>query len=665
MSYPFKINNLSVLIIMFNMIIIPSHSAPVKFTNISISMEMNSFPTQLTNQVINHKLIQLNNSEHELIKVNDDSPNDFNEFLIFGIHTYKNRNVSLCRWQNPKSILMNGTNFGVAFGRDKRYHRPYSTCLYNPNIDPLNVLLIENRYSSIYAPVPGGCNIEFPLEISPFIYIRPTNFPLINYLTFQHAALGNETDWKYQCGQESRNQIEYLIYAHTDDNDDNDETEYFHRLILMSNYDWIATHCWLIARINPNQSPLRLYFSFNSKQTIYFNIIARLKNEAAQNDLIHWSLYVPSHNLDNINKHSESVDIVFIIVLVFMGILSTIVSLIGYRYFIFEIFFFAFILVFAFTISLLTTISSKWHPHNSNQSYHCQYENLIYAFIISMIIASIWTIFCRYTRNLRLALSLHSIVLSFWLMATLFNVYVLSYGSYSFEYNNENQNLELFLNIAFVFGVLVFHLTMFYFIDLFWMSALSTSLITVYLQLLPFDCCFLLKNYSLFRITYNLWLYNNYHIIRVYPFVNLINLTKNDLLTFILFLFITSLSIAWQLWSKIGNISYGFACITTNIPATLLIEKASTISSSPSSVKTFNSKDTIKQNRYRRKNHHNHHRKYRSKILYGLRKPNNDNKKQTNGQQHKRKYYRCKYCHKISDNPNSTKSINRQIKNFG
>lgn len=259
----------------------------------------------------------------------------------------------------------------------------------------------------------------------------------------------------------------------------------------MSNYDWIATHCWLIARINPNQSPLRLYFSFNSKQTIYFNIIARLKNEAAQNDLIHWSLYVPSHNLDNINKHSESVDIVFIIVLVFMGILSTIVSLIGYRYFIFgnffykicyfylynnllnfflipEIFFFAFILVFAFTISLLTTISSKWHPHNSNQSYHCQYENLIYAFIISMIIASIWTIFCRYTRNLRLALSLHSIVLSFWLMATLFNVYVLSYGSYSFEYNNENQNLELFLNIAFVFGVLVFHLTMFYFIDLFW-----------------------------------------------------------------------------------------------------------------------------------------------------------------------------------------------------
>ncbi|OTF80962.1 hypothetical protein BLA29_010100 [Euroglyphus maynei] len=116
-------------------------------------------------------------------------------------------------------------------------------------------------------------------------------------------------------------------------------------------------------------------------------------------------------------------------------------------------------------------------------------------------------------------------------MAMLFDVYVLSYGggSFTYDYNEENKNRELFLNIAFVFGVLVFHLTMFYFIDLFWMSALSTSILTVYLQLLPFDCCFLLKNYSLFRIIYNLWLYNNYHIIRVYPFVNLITLTKNGM----------------------------------------------------------------------------------------------------------------------------------------
>lgn len=136
------------------------------------------------------------------------------------------------------------------------------------------------------------------------------------------------------------------------------------------------------------------------------------------------------------------------------------------------------------------------------------------------------------------------------------------------------------------------------------------------------------------------------------------------MLTFILFLFITSLSVAWQLWSKIGNITYGFACITNNIPATLLAEKASTISSSPSSVKTFDSKDVIKhqQRKYRyRQNHHHHHRKYRSKILFGIRKQNNNDKKQTNNQQHKRKYYRCKYCHKISDNPNSTRSINKHI----
>lgn len=355
MAQFFQIINLFLLVIMLNMIIVPSHSAPVQFVNISINMD--KLQLQLTNRVINHKLIQLNDSEHELIKANDDSSNDSDGFLtIFGIHTHKNRNVSLCRWQNPKSIVMNGTNFGLAFGRNQHYHRSYSICLYNPNVNPLNVLLIENKYHSIYGmynffhididkcivfhtvPVPGGCNLEFPLEISPFIYIKPTTFPLINYLTFQHAAFGNETDWKYQCGRESRDQIEYLIYAYytNDNNDNDDETGYFHRLISMSIYDWIVNHCLLIARINSNLSPLRLYFASNSKQTIYFNIVARLKNEAILNDTIHWSLYIPSHNT---NTDSKSVDIVFIIVLVFMGIFSTIVSIIGYRYFILGIFF--------------------------------------------------------------------------------------------------------------------------------------------------------------------------------------------------------------------------------------------------------------------------------------------------------------------------------------
>lgn len=127
----------------------------------------------------------------------------------------------------------------------------------------------------------------------------------------------------------------------------------------------------------------------------------------------------------------------------------------------------------------MATISSKWHPDNPNRSHHRSYENLIYAFLISMILSSIWTIVCRCTRNLRLALSLHSIVLSFWLMATLFDVYMLSYGggkSYSFDYSDDNENNgELYLNIAFIFGVLVFHLTMFYFIDLFWVCECLTN----------------------------------------------------------------------------------------------------------------------------------------------------------------------------------------------
>lgn len=59
--------------------------------------------------------------------------------------------------------------------------------------------------------------------------------------------LGNETDWKRKCGTQNYRQIEYTIYAYYGDILDNeseidDDTEYFHHLVLMSHKKWIIKH---------------------------------------------------------------------------------------------------------------------------------------------------------------------------------------------------------------------------------------------------------------------------------------------------------------------------------------------------------------------------------------------------------------------------------------
>lgn len=142
------------------------------------------------------------------------------------------------------------------------------------------------------------------------------------------------------------------------------------------------------------------------------------------------------------------------------------------------------------------------------------------------------------------------------------------------------------------------------------------------------------------------------------------------MLTFILFAFFVSLSIAWQIWSKIGNLYYGFpSCIITSLPESSSSSPSKDQSSSPSasSMKTQSSSTGISKNvkRSLRKNYSKQNIKKNKKKCCWFN--GNHNKKELNQRLSKtingRRCYRCKYCNKISFEPQKHHRPIRQREN--
>ena len=86
---------------------------------------------------------------------------------------------------------------------------------------------------------------------------------------------------------------------------------------------------------------------------------------------------------------------------------------------------------------------------------------LIYATLLSLALAALWTALVRWSRNLKLALSLHSLVLSFWLVALSFDLYQLILPIW-------HPVMEAHFNIYLSVATLAVHCALFFFFDLFW-----------------------------------------------------------------------------------------------------------------------------------------------------------------------------------------------------
>lgn len=135
---------------------------------------------------------------------------------------------------------------------------------------------------SFSEPIPGGCNIEFELENSPFINARRFE----RFTTFDDYALDfqpgspspkSKFDYKsFKCNLHvTGERLRYRLYAAYHDNyehesDKQSEDNYFRQIMFMSHIDWIKQNARLVSISSLN---LQLFYSFLNLVLFLFLIL--------------------------------------------------------------------------------------------------------------------------------------------------------------------------------------------------------------------------------------------------------------------------------------------------------------------------------------------------------------------------------------------------------
>lgn len=169
------------------------------------------------------------------------------EFSLVSVHS-QIHNVTLTYDDPTKQRFIKGNrkisglNVGlVAYFDGSDYPKRSYLYLRNEHSRPIKVLVLIAQFDG-YHPVPGGCNLEFPVNISPFLRLRTAE--LNSTLEFQKASLGSNfriTHNKPDCDF-SNNKLTYETYSYYLKENDYSEHEYFRALKRMSSVELIQAY---------------------------------------------------------------------------------------------------------------------------------------------------------------------------------------------------------------------------------------------------------------------------------------------------------------------------------------------------------------------------------------------------------------------------------------
>ncbi|XP_014481385.1 PREDICTED: transmembrane 7 superfamily member 3-like isoform X2 [Dinoponera quadriceps] len=101
-------------------------------------------------------------------------------FIVLQIHTYQ-YNATLAYDKTLLGKVSKGSLFGSNIGlymKTRNVTGPLQVFLKHDNVHDLNALIVIVPYGS-EAPIPGGCNMEFEIEIAPYQKLRIENEMII------------------------------------------------------------------------------------------------------------------------------------------------------------------------------------------------------------------------------------------------------------------------------------------------------------------------------------------------------------------------------------------------------------------------------------------------------------------------------------------------------
>lgn len=113
------------------------------------------------------------------------------KFVVFEAHNQRH-NITLA-YANPSSNnlaydqMTSGHDVGLAVELLPSSQNA-SVWLMNPSAEEELLVMVVIAFHTGTEPLPGGCNMEFNIEISPFLRLRSDGIE--NILEYQHARLG-------------------------------------------------------------------------------------------------------------------------------------------------------------------------------------------------------------------------------------------------------------------------------------------------------------------------------------------------------------------------------------------------------------------------------------------------------------------------------------------
>nr|XP_060634223.1 transmembrane 7 superfamily member 3 [Anolis sagrei ordinatus] len=280
--------------------------------------------------------------------------------IIFQIHTH-HQNVTIS-FDKKSSITNSGT--GPDIGLVSILQPQQTVCTwYLQAVNANSVLSTAVPYSYTERdPIPGGCNLEFNLDVDPNIYLE-YNMAETN-IKFAPANLGHGRDAKPPLcdsvtNRESRSRLRYDVYQYFLPENDLSETAFVSHMRKMSQVQNIKANGVKLMTLT-SQDKTDLHFSSLPGQGVIYNVIVtdpQWNTSAA---------YVPVHTYAC--SHSALVDSCFTlrklstkIFFTALAILGFFVCFFGHRFWKTGLFFMGFIVsAFCFFIAITRTAALNY-----------------------------------------------------------------------------------------------------------------------------------------------------------------------------------------------------------------------------------------------------------------------------------------------------------------
>ncbi|XP_032687137.1 transmembrane 7 superfamily member 3-like [Odontomachus brunneus] len=202
-------------------------------------------------------------------------------FIVLQVHTYQ-YNATLAYDETLLDKVSEGSLFGSNIGlylKTRNVTGPMQVFLKHYNVHKLDALLVIVPYG-LNAPIPGGCNMEFEIEIAPYQKLRVENEMII--VDAQPAAALAANGSTISC---NKNPVQHRMYRlHLSMQDFNPET-YFDAIASMLTVRDVARNGTEISPA-PSISAMRRIYSMYAGTGFVYAVVATYGNYS--------SAYVPT-----------------------------------------------------------------------------------------------------------------------------------------------------------------------------------------------------------------------------------------------------------------------------------------------------------------------------------------------------------------------------------